>query len=133
MASLRSAGAARSASNAAAPPLRTRRLTLPLRARAQGEEGSLEATLRLNNALGYAETLEAHSAAGSQNSFMFALTATQQRLFGGSAAAEGRLGQTIRSFQKHSSFTEQARPRVRRLRIRARRRADAGWRRSCAG
>jgi outer membrane protein insertion porin family len=63
----------------------------------------------LNNALGYAEQLEAHTAAGSQNSLMFALTATQQRLFGGSAAAEGRLGQTIRSFAKHSSFSEQLR------------------------
>ncbi len=77
--------------------------------RSQGEEGSVEATVRLNNALGYAEQLEAATTAGSQYSSTFSLSAVQPRLHGSSARLEGRLGQTIRSFQKHSSFTEQAR------------------------
>ena len=65
--------------------------------------------MKLSNALGYAEQLEAHVAAGSQSSLACALTATQAHLLGGAAALEGRLGQTIRSFAKHSSFSEQLR------------------------
>ena len=73
----------------------------------QGDEGSLEATVRLNNPLGHAETIEVVSAAGSQHSSTLAVTAVAQRLWGTQARGELRLGQTTRSFQRHSSFTEQ--------------------------
>lgn len=69
----------------------------------------MEVTAKLNNALGYLEQLEAHGKMGSQRSVTCELIATQQRLFGGSTLLEGRLGQTIRSFQRHSSFSEQLR------------------------
>ena len=77
--------------------------------RGQGDEGSLEVTAKLNNALGYLEQLEAHGKMGSQHSVTCELVATQQRLFGGSTLLEGKLGQTNRSFQRHSSFSEQLR------------------------
>ena len=77
--------------------------------RTQGDEGSLEGTGKLNNALGYLEQLEAHGKLGSQHSVTCELIATQHRLFGGAVMLEGRLGQTNRSFQRHSSYSEQLR------------------------
>ena len=84
-------------------------LSLTLSARTQGDEGSVEATVRLNNPLGHAEQLELVAAAGSQHSSTLAVTAVAQRLWDTSAKGELRLGQTTRSFQRHSSFTEQVR------------------------
>ena len=63
--------------------------------------------MRLNNPLGHAETVEVVAAAGSQHSSTLAVTAVAQRLWGTQARGELRLGQTTRSFQRHSSFTEQ--------------------------
>ena len=65
--------------------------------------------MRLNNPLGHAETVEVVAAAGSQHSSTLAVTAVAQRLWGTQARGELRLGQTTRSFQRHSSFTEQVR------------------------
>lgn len=69
----------------------------------------MEGKVKLNNALGYVEQLEAQASMGSQRSVTCELIATQQRLFGGTTLLEGRLGQTSRSFGRHSSFSEQLR------------------------
>jgi len=76
---------------------------------AQGAEGSVEGKLRLNNALGYAEQLEAVATAGSASSRTVSVSLVQRQLAGRPARAEGRLGQTLRSLQHHSSCSERLR------------------------
>ena len=67
---------------------------------AQGAEGSVEGKLRLINALGYAEQLEAVATAGSASSRTVSVSLVQRQLAGRPARAEGRLGQTLRSLQR---------------------------------
>ena len=66
----------------------------------------MEATARLNNALGYCEGVEATVAKGSQQSLSFSLSAQQPRLFGGREGAEARLEQSTRSLVPHCSYSE---------------------------
>lgn len=66
----------------------------------------MEATARLNNALGYCEQVEATVAKGSQQSLSFALSAQQLRLYGGPEGAEARLEQSTRSLVPHCSYSE---------------------------
>jgi len=69
----------------------------------------VEATARLNSALGYGEVVEAAVSRGSRESTSVEVSASQRRLFGGVASADARAGQTARSFQRHSSFSERVR------------------------
>lgn len=73
---------------------------------ASGTEGSVEFTLGLTNPVGYAESVQASAAFGSQTSNEYGLVFRKPRLGGGAWDGEIRLMQHSKSWERQSSYAE---------------------------
>mmetsp|Transcript_54263 Transcript_54263/g.172255 ORF Transcript_54263/g.172255 Transcript_54263/m.172255 type:complete len:471 (+) Transcript_54263:310-1722(+) len=72
----------------------------------QGNEGSVEASVRAQNLFGTAEVMQGNASLGSQSSNVYSWSYTQPRVAGTYTEGEWRLFQNTRCLQKHSSHTE---------------------------
>lgn len=101
----------------------------------QGTEGSVEASLNLNNPLGYAEQVTLGCEYGSQNTNVYSLGVSKPRPGGTPALLDLRLHQLFHNYQPWSSYTELLRGGVVTLASEDGRHAlsyELGWRRLAA-